>query len=331
VLSDVEFLLDWRYHDSSGVLNALAPSDVTEFLLEWCSRRLKGHTNAAEFLCNAVGVYVDFMAATGRLVGGVDRATRLKRLAADLAPTVRAEMRNPTPVGDLSSADDEKDEKLQAALDEITEKFGSRPVEAPERYELPFVYVPPPAADAAAAPLLAKLDALRDYLGSSGKQLTDKGNLKLADGRALVELLDTGDEMDPRIGDKTFRTGSTANLLRLNFILGIAKHAGAIRVHQRRFIPVKAWGTRPIVWRAEALFAAIIQLGPLKSQSSRRIVDVLSSTVQSPEELCTLFVGMSEPLRLLESMWRHPAPETALVLDALGRHLPDRTLAKAAR
>jgi hypothetical protein len=40
---------------------------------------------------------------------------------------------------------------------------------------------------------------------------------------------------------------------------------------------------------------------------------------------------MSEPFKLLESMWRHPAPETAVVLDALSRHLADRTLAKAAR
>ena len=33
----------------------------------------------------------------------------------------------------------------------------------------------------------------------------------------------------------------------------------------------------------------------------------------------------------LEQMVRHPAVETALVLDALGRHLPDKNLAKAAR
>jgi hypothetical protein len=53
--------------------------------------------------------------------------------------------------------------------------------------------------------------------------------------------------------------------------------------------------------------------------------------LDDPKELCTLFGAAQEPLRLLENMWRHPAPETAPVLDALGRHLPDRTLAKAAR
>lgn len=40
----------------------------------------------------------------------------------------------------------------------------------------------------AAAALPAKVEALRNYLGEAGKPLTATGNLKLADGRALVEL-----------------------------------------------------------------------------------------------------------------------------------------------
>jgi hypothetical protein len=60
-------------------------------------------------------------------------------------------------------------------------------------------------------------------------------------------------------------------------------------------------------------------------------VDVFSTVTESPEELCGLFAGAAEPLPLLESMWRHPAPETERVLDALGQHLADKSLAKAAR
>lgn len=567
VVADVGIFLDWRYRESNGVLDEFTPADVAEFLLEWCPHQFRGHPNGAEYLCNAVGVYVDFMAATGRLVGGLERATRHRKLAADLAPTLRAELRSPTPeVGPFIS--DEQDERLEAELDEIDKEFGRGPDEEPEPYELPFLYIPPLMSDvegaAASASLLTKLDALREYLGESGKQLTDKGNLKLADGRALVELLNTGDEMDPQIGEKAFRTPSTANLPRLNLILDLAKEAGAVRVHQRRLVAVKAWAGRPVVQRAEALFAAIIELGPLEGQSSGQItlftelhqlldggivhwlaplladdttelpfdsflewaqsvvsqqiapywpdepelferftlhdmgrifevleaagvvrwidriemtedygyrystggtvaltafghhvlpdylddagyvlrraatvgdgaelietllavgesqqnaviagwqtdhppaervqmlteataaastaaarmmgfialhefdidvaepfvrqlldspvaghaalwliqrrradsetlasfvdvavlVDVLAESMESPEELCSLFAGMSDPAQLLEDIWRHPAPETALVLDALGRHLPDRTLAKAAR
>jgi hypothetical protein len=61
------------------------------------------------------------------------------------------------------------------------------------------------------------------------------------------------------------------------------------------------------------------------------LVDVLADSVDDAKELCSLFTAAPEPLELLDSMWRHPAPETVVVLDALGRHLPDSKLAKAAR
>ena len=239
-LADVRLFLDWRYHESTGVLDEFAPKELSDFLLEWCPRRLKGRGDAAVGLCFAVGVYADFMAATGRLVGGVDRAARLRRLVDDLAPTVLAET-------------------------------GEEDVEAPEPYELPFVYTRPPPADvaatAAAAPLPAKLDALRDYLGPDGKQLTDNGNLELADGCALVDLLDTGDVLELQMGDRTYGLQSTATLTQLNFILDVAIAAGAVRAQHRRLVPVKSWEPLPAVARAEAIFRAILEVGPLRSQS----------------------------------------------------------------
>ncbi len=39
----------------------------------------------------------------------------------------------------------------------------------------------------------------------------------------------------------------------------------------------------------------------------------------------------ADQFEALEEIRRHPSPHTAAVLDALGEHLPDRTLAKAAR
>ena len=62
------------------------------------------------------------------------------------------------------------------------------------------------------------------------------------------------------------------------------------------------------------------------------LVDVFAAqSLENPEELCVMFTYTPDPLGLLEDMWRHSAPETALVLDALGQHLPDKALAKAAR
>ncbi|WP_156687889.1 hypothetical protein [Mycobacterium sp. Marseille-P9652] len=242
-VADVGLFLDWRYHESTGVLDEFTPGEVAEFLLEWVPPRLTGQPDAAVSLCFAVGVYVDFMAATGRLIGGVERAVRLRRLADDLAPTVLAETR---------------------------EDDGDEP--EPEPYELPFVYIPPDLAEvaeaAAGASLLTKIDVLRDYLGPDGKRLTDKGNVELDDGRALIELLDTGDEMDLHVGDEIWRTTSTATLHELNFILDVAIESGAVVVQQCRMVPVRAWALRSPVQRAEALFAATARLGPAESLCS---------------------------------------------------------------
>jgi hypothetical protein len=63
-------------------------------------------------------------------------------------------------------------------------------------------------------------------------------------------------------------------------------------------------------------------------------VDVLAASLDDPEELCEMFSEAphaGDQYNALEQMVRHPAPETELVLDALGQHLPDKLLAKAAR
>jgi hypothetical protein len=63
-------------------------------------------------------------------------------------------------------------------------------------------------------------------------------------------------------------------------------------------------------------------------------VDVLAESTEDPEALGTLFAHAptaGDQLMTLHQMWRHDSPETELVLEALGRHLPDKKLAKAAR
>lgn len=244
---NVGFVLDWRYRDSDGVLDDFAPSDIADLMLKWCPPRLAGRAEVVPFLCDAVQIYLEFMAATGRLVGGRKRATRLIGLVDDLMPALLAEVQDPSSVEEYS--------------------------EQPQRtYELPFVYLRPPAAEveaaAAAAPLLAKFRTLCAYLGPDGKQLTENGNLKLADGRALVDLLETGDMMEMQLGGTTISAKSTRSLRRLDFIVTFARHAGAVRALKGRLVPVKAWAARPAVQQAEALFAALVQRGPLEVEIS---------------------------------------------------------------
>lgn len=65
------------------------------------------------------------------------------------------------------------------------------------------------------------------------------------------------------------------------------------------------------------------------------MIDILATVVPDPETMAELFVQMGHhkggPEALLQSMWRQPAAETAGVLETLGKHLPDKKLAKAAR
>jgi len=77
----------------------------------------------------------------------------------------------------------------------------------PARRSLPPVAVPSEddvATSKESAPVLAMFRDLAAYVGT-GRKLTQKGHLTLADARALVELLGTGDLMDEQIGDRTFR------------------------------------------------------------------------------------------------------------------------------
>ncbi|SDH06795.1 hypothetical protein [Nonomuraea jiangxiensis] len=58
-----------------------------------------------------------------------------------------------------------------------------------------------------------------------GRKLTQTGKLTLSDARMLVALLKTGDEIDPKIGDRVFRTKSSTELPGLNLIVEWAKGA----------------------------------------------------------------------------------------------------------
>jgi hypothetical protein len=70
------------------------------------------------------------------------------------------------------------------------------------------------AAAAAEAEPLRRLRAFTRWVGA-GRKLTQTGRITLADARELVVLLGTEDEMDPKIGDRVFRTKSSGYALPL--------------------------------------------------------------------------------------------------------------------
>ncbi len=93
-------------------------------------------------------------------------------------------------------------------------------------------------ADAGQAVLVGQIRLLVAWVGA-GRKLTQTGKITLADARHLVDLLGTGDRIDPAIGDRVFKTTSSADLGYLTRVVEWAKSARLIRVTGNRLVPVK--------------------------------------------------------------------------------------------
>jgi hypothetical protein len=93
-------------------------------------------------------------------------------------------------------------------------------------------------AAAEKAKLTGQIRLFLDWLGA-GRKLTQTGRIGLADARYLVEILSTGDQMDPVIGDRVFKTTSSEELPYLTRIVEWAKAARLIRVTGTRLVPVR--------------------------------------------------------------------------------------------
>ncbi len=88
------------------------------------------------------------------------------------------------------------------------------------------------------AKLTGQIRSFTTWVGA-GRKLTQTGKIGLADARYLVELLGTGDRIDPKIGDRVFKTKSSEELGYLTRIVEWAKAARLVRVSGTRLVPVK--------------------------------------------------------------------------------------------
>jgi hypothetical protein len=117
-------------------------------------------------------------------------------------------------------------------------------------------------AAAEKAQLAGQLRSFLAWVGE-GRKLTQTGRVTLADARHLVDLLGTGDTIDPKIGDRVFRTTSSEELGHLTRIVEWAKAARMVRVTGGKLVPVKknaALADKPLDL-VLALLAAYPRLG----------------------------------------------------------------------
>jgi Plasmid pRiA4b ORF-3-like protein len=162
--------------------------------------------------------------------------------------------------------------------------------------------------DAAAqkARLTEQIRSLLNWLGE-GRKLTQTGRIGLADARYLVELLGTGDVIDPAIGGQTFKTRSSEELGYLTRIVEWAKVTRLIRVTGTRLTPVKknaALADRPLDL-VLAMLAAFPKLGKvLFPRSTYRQSIVGDEFADVSEAMLTALLTSAGPcaLRSLDDM-----------------------------
>lgn len=117
-------------------------------------------------------------------------------------------------------------------------------------------------AAAEKAPLCRQVRSFLGWLGE-GRKLTQTGRIGLADARYLVEFLGTGDQVDPEIGGRVFKTKSSEELAHLTRVVEWAKAARLVRVTGTRLVAVKknaALADRPLDL-VLAMLAAYPKLG----------------------------------------------------------------------
>ena len=291
---DAGIALDWKFGYGDGHLGRWTTGDVAEFLLSWCPRKLSVSQADSVSIPGSVAAFTDYLAAERLLASGSASPARLRAAATGAAGEFATAMGDPANFGmaksvfsgALADRADPSDpaqlenwvtrfnalsyEERKAVLPDTAFSGGAANRSAPASMALPPVPLPPPEAvqsSEAAAPVLRMFAELARFAGT-GRQLTQRGNLTMADARALVPLLGSNDVLDEHVGARTFRTRSSAQLPVLQLVFTWAKKAGILRVRHRKVLATKrglALAANPAAEFGRVL-DALLAAGPLTSQ-----------------------------------------------------------------
>ncbi|MGH3913100.1 MAG: hypothetical protein ACRDTC_06780 [Pseudonocardiaceae bacterium] len=288
---DARVALDWKWGYQDGRLGRWTVADLEEFLLEWCPRKLSVPPAECGGIPTSIRAFMTFLAARGLLAPGSAALSQLQRCCERNVSNFVTKMGDPANygmakglfarAGGLEPGMDLDDEDAVAALMERME--GLEPEGDPDaritnllaqlaestRPEPPTLTVgpvPSPHPDerresAAAAPALLQLQQLWEFCAAPGRQLTQKGNLRLADARHLVDALGTGDTPDAQIGDYQRTLRSVEDLPYLSWLMQLAIDARVLRRHRGRLVAVARWHELSPVQVLDRLVDAAVEAG----------------------------------------------------------------------
>jgi hypothetical protein len=288
LVGDTGVALDWKWSYGDGELATWRTGDVAEYLLEWCPRKLSVTQTDCVTIPLSLVYYFNFLDEEVLLGPGSAPVERLIEAATVLTDEFVVAMGDRSRFGlaksMVTAATDEGVDMTDPVQMQVwMERFNDRSVEErhrllpdsafstpPTRRILPPVAVPSDVdvtLSQEAAPILVMFRDLAAHVGS-GRKLTQKGHLTLADARTLVDLLGTGDLMDQQFGDRTFRTTSSDRLYRLRQVFSWAKKAGVVRVVHGKVVATKrGLGlAHDLGGSFDHAVDALLAIGPLTSQ-----------------------------------------------------------------
>lgn len=295
---DAAVALDWKWSYQDGQLGRWTVADLEEFLLGWCPRKLSIPPAECADYPGSIRDFMTFLAARGLLAPGSGTLPQLQRCCERNASRFVAEMADPANyglakglfarAGGLEPGVDLSDEDTVAAL---MERMQGLPPEGPASLgggtlvaltrivegradrvageTLPFLTVGPVepsgpqqrAESAAAAPALAQVNQLWEFCAAPGRRLTQKGNLRLADARHLVDVLRTGDWLEVEIDGHRRTLRSIDDLPVLSRLVELAIDARVLRRHRGRLVAVTRWRELSPVQAVDRLVDASVAAG----------------------------------------------------------------------
>ncbi|KAB1156490.1 hypothetical protein F6X68_11460 [Micromonospora sp. AMSO12t] len=261
----IEALLEHRWSAGDGLLGRWQPEDLEETLLDWFPRKVTLSPDEWAEVVPTVAAFVDFLfeqdfadrrcADRHLLHGLLDKvATPFEEAMADQSRYGLAKFWTMRMLAEgVDPSDQVAAERFIADLDAgriavdqaLLHRVMANHLQAEDSDQhppLPLVAVPDDDTLrelAAGTPVVRRLGELVRWLGD-GRTLTTTGRLRLADARELVALLDTGDVVDPVIGDRVFKTRSSDDLYGLTVLVAWARAARVVRVVKGRLVPVKS-------------------------------------------------------------------------------------------
>jgi hypothetical protein len=269
-------------HHKSGYLDGHLGrwriADLHEILLELFPRKVIVDDEDLSDVVPAVGRFLSFLDDAGLLDRDSHPLPRLRDELERLAEPFLARMRDSAGFGlakslfagmideGIDPGDPDAVEAWMAHFNALPDDERARllPGSATGRGVVPMA--PPDAAALTAAalesPAMLQMAAFLDWVGD-GRALTQKGNLTLADGKTLVQVLGTDDRFDETIGDRTFKTHSTTDLPGVDLVFRLALKARLARRHKghvRRTKRGARLAEEPLAaWRA--LVEAMLDMG----------------------------------------------------------------------